>query len=49
MADGITNVVYNVTKGFARRRRPIVVYTSNSLDLHGKVFPNANRFYNQGC
>ena len=42
MADGITNVVYNVTEELARRGHQVVVYTSNMLDLHGKDSINAN-------
>lgn len=36
MADGITNVVYNVTKELARRGHQVEVYASDMLDLHGK-------------
>jgi len=36
VADGITNVVYNVTKELAKRGHQVTVYTSDMLDLHGK-------------
>ena len=36
MADGITNVVYNVTKELVRRGHQVEVYASDMLDLHGK-------------
>lgn len=36
MADGITNVVYNVTKELAKRGHQVDVYTSDSLDLRGQ-------------
>lgn len=35
VADGITNVVFNVTKELARRGHEVSVYTSDMLDLHG--------------
>ncbi len=35
MADGITNVVYNVTRGLAKKGHEVTVYTSDMLDLHG--------------
>ena len=35
MADGITNVVFNVTKELARRGHQVSVYASDMLDLHG--------------
>jgi glycosyltransferase involved in cell wall biosynthesis len=34
VADGITNVVYNVTKELARRGHQVTVFTSNLADLH---------------
>jgi len=34
IADGITNVVYNVTKELARRGHQVTVFTSNLADLH---------------
>ena len=37
MADGITAVVYNVTKELAKRGHKVSVYTSDVLDLHGKT------------
>jgi glycosyltransferase involved in cell wall biosynthesis len=37
VADGITNVVYNVTKELVRRGHQVSVYTSDMLDLHGKA------------
>lgn len=36
MADGITNVVYNVTKELAKRGHEVAVYTSDMLDLRGR-------------
>ena len=35
MADGITAVVYNVTKELAKRGHEVAVFTSDMLDLHG--------------
>jgi len=35
VADGITNVVFNVTKELARRGHQVSVYASDMLDLHG--------------
>jgi glycosyltransferase involved in cell wall biosynthesis len=35
VADGITNVVYNVTRELAKRGHEVTVYTSDMLDLHG--------------
>ena len=37
VADGITNVVYTVTKELAKRGHEVTVYTSNVLDLHREV------------
>ncbi len=37
VADGITTVVFNVTRELARRGHQVSVYTSNLLDLHGNV------------
>jgi glycosyltransferase involved in cell wall biosynthesis len=34
VADGITNVVYNVTKELAKRGHQVTVFTSNLADLH---------------
>jgi glycosyltransferase involved in cell wall biosynthesis len=34
VADGITNVVFNVTKELAKRGHQVSVYTSDMLDLH---------------
>jgi glycosyltransferase involved in cell wall biosynthesis len=34
VADGITNVVYNITKELAKRGHEVSVYTSNMLDLN---------------
>jgi glycosyltransferase involved in cell wall biosynthesis len=38
VADGITTVVYNVTKELAKRGHEVTVYTSNLIDLHGNSF-----------
>jgi glycosyltransferase involved in cell wall biosynthesis len=47
VADGITNVVYNVTKELAKRGHRVTVYASDMLDLHGKASLNAsNRLIN---
>jgi glycosyltransferase involved in cell wall biosynthesis len=35
VADGITSVVYNVTKELAKRGHEVTVYTSDMADLHG--------------
>jgi len=43
VGDGITNVVYNVTKGLAKRGHEVVVYTSDRLDLHGKHSLSVNQ------
>jgi glycosyltransferase involved in cell wall biosynthesis len=37
VADGITNVVYNVTQELAKRGHEVAVYTSDMLDLHGNA------------
>jgi glycosyltransferase involved in cell wall biosynthesis len=37
VADGITNVVYNVTRELAKRGHEVTVYTSDMLDLHGNA------------
>jgi glycosyltransferase involved in cell wall biosynthesis len=42
VADGITTVVYNVTKELARRGHQVSVYTSDMLDLHGNTSLSAN-------
>lgn len=40
VADGIANVVYNVTKELVRRGHEVTVYTSNLMDLHSdKLLP----------
>ncbi|MEM0085041.1 MAG: glycosyltransferase family 4 protein [Candidatus Methanomethylicia archaeon] len=36
VADGITNVVYNVTKQLAKRGHKVEVYTSNLSNLHSR-------------
>lgn len=47
VADGITNVVYNVTKELAKRGHRVTVYASDMLDLHGKASVHAsNRVIN---
>lgn len=47
VADGITNVVYNVTKELARRGHQVTVYTSNLMDLHSdKLLPTGCRTVN---
>jgi glycosyltransferase involved in cell wall biosynthesis len=43
VADGITTVVFNVTKELAKRGHEVTVYTSNLIDLHG------NSFLTSGC
>jgi len=35
VADGITNVVFNITKELAKRGHKVTVYTSNLCNLHG--------------
>lgn len=37
IADGITTVMQNVTKGLSNRGHDVSVYTSNMLDLHGNT------------
>jgi len=36
VADGITQVVYQLTKALARKGHDVTVYASNALDLHSK-------------
>lgn len=36
MADGVTNVLYYITKELAKRGHEVQVYASNMLDLHGR-------------
>lgn len=48
MADGITNVVFNVTKELARRGHQISVYTSDMLDLHSNDSLSANHLVTNG-
>jgi glycosyltransferase involved in cell wall biosynthesis len=36
VADGVTNVLYYITKELAKRGHEVHVYASNMLDLHGK-------------
>ena len=36
MADGVTNVVYNITKELAKIGHQVTVYTSDMLDLHSQ-------------
>ena len=37
VADGITQVVYRLTRALAKRGHDVTVYASNALDLHGKA------------
>jgi len=37
VADGITRVVYGLTKALAKKGNDVTVYASNALDLHGKA------------
>ena len=37
VADGITNVVYNVPQELAKKGHEVAVYTSDMLDLHGNA------------
>lgn len=47
VADGITNVVYNVSKELANRGHQVVVYTSNLSDLHGyRLLPPGHHLIN---
>jgi glycosyltransferase involved in cell wall biosynthesis len=48
VADGITNVVFNVTKELARRGHQVSVYTSDMLDLHGNNSLRANHLVING-
>jgi len=36
VADGITHVVYHLTKTLAKNGHDVTVYASNAMDLHGK-------------
>jgi glycosyltransferase involved in cell wall biosynthesis len=36
VADGITQVVYGLTRALAKKGHDVTVYASNALDLHGK-------------
>ena len=36
VADGITQVVYRLTRALAKKGHDVTVYASNALDLHGK-------------
>ena len=36
VADGVTNVVYNITRELAKMGHQVTVYTSNMLDLHSQ-------------
>jgi len=43
VADGITNVVYNVTKELAKRGHKVTVFASNLADLHqSKLLPTGH-------
>lgn len=47
VADGITNVIYNVTKELYEKGHKVTVYTSNLLDLHNnKVLCTDNLIVN---
>ena len=37
VADGITRVVYGLTRALAKKGNDVTVYASNALDLHGKA------------
>src|SRR3990170_5149563 len=41
VADGITTVVYNVTKELVKRGHEVAVYTSDMLTLHGNGSMNS--------
>ncbi|MDI6846758.1 MAG: glycosyltransferase [Candidatus Bathyarchaeia archaeon] len=36
VADGITQVVYRVTRALAKKGHDVTIYASNALDLHGR-------------
>ncbi|MDH5771134.1 MAG: hypothetical protein OEZ25_07605, partial [Candidatus Bathyarchaeota archaeon] len=36
VADGITQVVYRLTRALAKKGHDVTVYASNALDLYGK-------------
>ena len=47
VADGITNVVYNITKELAKRGHKVTVYTSNLCNLHGyELLPSGHHLIN---
>lgn len=48
VADGVTNVVYNVTKELAKRGHKVTVYTSDMLDLHSRDFLKAHNLVVNG-
>jgi glycosyltransferase involved in cell wall biosynthesis len=48
IADGITNVLYNITKELAKRRHQVTVFASNLADLHNTVLLPTGHFMVNG-